>query len=136
MTQQFYSVVNNANAYLYGKFTNKEDAQMLADQMNDEAKHCRNFQIYYNVDVVEFEDEPTMTKSEKNGKYTYIFNGKVFRNSKKDYRWALMFRAVKAMGACNDGVFYPIALGNNPNTMISSWKSIYSYGELKPVEIK
>lgn len=76
-----------------------------------------------------------LIKTEKKGKFIYTFNGRVFRNSKRDYKYVLFFRPVKAMGAAEDGEFYPIALGNNPSTMVSSWKSIYDHGELKVKEI-
>jgi len=79
--------------------------------------------------------EAQVIKSENNGKFIYSFNGKVFRNSKRDYRFGLMFKSVKSMGGSVDGDFYLVALGNNANNLVSSWKHIYHYGELKVVEI-
>ena len=52
---KFYSVINNANSVCKGMFTSKENAQALADKLNDEAIDRRNFQIHHFVEEIEYE---------------------------------------------------------------------------------
>lgn len=74
-------------------------------------------------------------KSIEKGWFKYTYQNKVFRNSKRDYKYVLFFKPIKTKGAEQDGISYPIALGNNPTTMVSSWKNIFSHGDLKVKEI-
>lgn len=71
-----------------------------------------------------------------NGKTIYSYNGKVVRISKRDYKYALLFIPKKCMGATDDGEYWQvIGFGNNPQTLRSSWQSIYGHGILQVVAI-
>ena len=64
---------------------------------------------------------------------SYVFKKKC----KKEYKYALVFFARKEKGAGCDGVHWrPIAMGNNPKTMVNSWKGLYSHGDLVVIEIR
>ena len=64
---------------------------------------------------------------------SYVFKKKC----KKEYKYALIFWALKEKGAGSDGLHWrPVALGNNAKTMLNSWKSIYFYGDLEVIEIR
>ena len=61
----------------------------------------------------------------------------VFKKSRKEYKYALIFWALKSKGAGSDSLHWrPIAMGNNPKTMVNSWKKLYSHGNLIVIEIR
>ena len=61
----------------------------------------------------------------------------VFRKSKKEYKYALIFWALKEKGAGCDSLHWrPIALGNNAKSMVNSWKGLYPHGNLIIIEIR
>lgn len=130
---KLYTIKNNLDCSFDGLYTDRKEAEKKAQEHIEFAKKM-NWQ-HKQFEVVEYNGDDDMTKTEKKGKYIYTFDGRVFRNSKRDYKYVLLFKTVKAKGALEDGVFYPIALGNNPNSMVSSWKSIFSHGDLKVQEI-
>lgn len=68
---KLYTVINNANSCYTGKFNTKEEAQALADKLNDEAIEQGNHQIFYNVGLVEFEDD---TKELEQSLINYAIN--------------------------------------------------------------
>lgn len=73
---------------------------------------------------------------QNNGMIVYSHNGKIVRNSKKDYKYALLFMAKKCMGAHGDDEdFRVVGFGNNPHTLRTSWQRIFSYGVLQVVAI-
>jgi hypothetical protein len=73
---------------------------------------------------------------QNNGKTIYSHNGKIVRTSKRDYKYALLFFAKECMGASRDSEDWRVVgLGNNPQTLRSSWSSIYRYGILQIVAI-
>ena len=64
---------------------------------------------------------------------SYVYKKK----SKKEYKYALIFWALKSKGAGSDSLHWrPIAMGNNPKNMVNSWKGLYSHGDLKIIEIR
>lgn len=128
-----YTIKNDFDCTFYGIYSDRQDAEKKAQELEEYAKRM-NWQ-HTQYEVVEYNGDSDMTKTEKKGKYIYTFDGRVFRNSKRDYKYVLFFKTVKAKGALEDGVYYPIALGNNPSTMVSSWKSIFHHGDLKVKEI-
>lgn len=74
---KLYTVINNANSCYTGKFNTKEEAQALADKLNDEAIEQGNHQIFYNVGLVEFEDEYYLGHAvvmELDGKHGYVYD--------------------------------------------------------------
>jgi len=73
---------------------------------------------------------------QNNGKTIYSYNGKIVRASKRDYKYALLFLAKECMGATRDSEDWRVVgLGNNPQSLRSSWSSIYHYGILQVVAI-
>ena len=73
---------------------------------------------------------------QENGKVLYSYNGKIVRNSKRDYKYALLFMAKECMGATGDDEDWRVVgFGNNPSSLRSSWASIYHYGILQVVAI-
>lgn len=71
-----------------------------------------------------------------NGRFVYYFNDEIYRKSIKDYSYALLFLAKASMGACRDAVSpRVVGLGNNPQSLVNSWKSIYFYGNLDIVKV-
>lgn len=71
-----------------------------------------------------------------NGKTIYSHNGKIVRTSKRDYKYALLFMAKQCMGATGDDEDWRvIGFGNNPQSLRSSWQSIYQHGILMVVAI-
>ena len=59
------------------------------------------------------------------------------KKSKKEYKYALIFWALKEKGAGSDSLHWrPIAMGNNPKTMVNSWKNLYPHGDLVVIEIR
>ena len=71
-----------------------------------------------------------------NGKTIYSHKGNIVRTSKRDYKFALLFMAKKCMGATDDSEDWRvIGLGNNPQTLRSSWQSMYHHGILQVVAI-
>ena len=60
----------------------------------------------------------------KNGKIQYVYDGVVKRNSKRDYKYALM---AVSKGEHSSGHPFLVGLGNNPQTMRNSWSSIYAH---------
>lgn len=75
-------------------------------------------------------------QTQLNGKTIYSHKGNIVRTSKRDYKYALLFLAKKCMGATGDDEDWRvIGLGNNPQTLRSSWQSIYHYGILQVVAI-
>lgn len=68
---KLYTVTNNANSCYTGKFITKEEAQALADKLNDEAKERGNHQIFYNVGLLDFEDD---TKELEQSLINYAIN--------------------------------------------------------------
>ena len=59
------------------------------------------------------------------------------KKCKKEYKYALVFFARKEKGAGSDSLHWrPIAMGNNPKTMVNSWKGLYPHGDLKIIEIR
>lgn len=71
-----------------------------------------------------------------NGKTIYSHNNKIVRTSKRDYKYALLFLAKECMGATSDAEDWRvIGLGNNPQTLRSSWQSMYHHGILQVVAI-
>lgn len=78
----------------------------------------------------------TMTHENINGKHVYTCNGKVFRTSKREYRYVLLGWAKVELGSGSDSVqWFPIALGNNAGSLTGSWRRLYSHCELKVEEI-
>lgn len=64
---------------------------------------------------------------------SYVFRKK----SKKEYKYALIFWALKSKGAGSDSLHWrPIAMGNNAKNMVNSWKKLYSHGNLIVIEIR
>ena len=64
---------------------------------------------------------------------SYVFKKK----SKKEYKYALIFWALKEKGAgCDSSHWRPIAMGNNPKNMINAWKGLYPHGNLIVIEIR
>lgn len=64
---------------------------------------------------------------------SYVFKKKC----KKEYKYALIFWALKEKGAgCDSSHWRPIALGNNAKNMVNSWKSLYPHGNLIVIEIR
>ena len=64
---------------------------------------------------------------------SYVFKTKC----KREYKYALIFWALKSKGAGSDSLHWrPIAMGNNPKTMVNSWKGLYSHGNLVVIEIR
>jgi hypothetical protein len=71
-----------------------------------------------------------------NGKTIYSHKDKIVRTSKRDYKYALLFLAKECMGATRDAEDWRvIGLGNNPQTLRSSWQSMYGHGILQVVAI-
>lgn len=68
---KLYTVTNNANSCYNGKFNTKEEAQALADKLNDEAIDRGNHQIFYNVELLDFEDD---TKKLEQALINYAIN--------------------------------------------------------------
>jgi hypothetical protein len=79
---------------------------------------------------------PQVFKTQRNGKTIYTFNGQVARNSKRDYKYALVGQPRKALGATGDGDWQVIGFGNNAQNLVNSWKSIKWHCELKVLEIE
>lgn len=74
--------------------------------------------------------------TQNNGMTIYSHNGNIVRTSKRDYKYALLFMAKACMGATGDDEDWRvIGFGNNPNTLTSSWKSMYRHGILQVVAI-
>lgn len=72
----------------------------------------------------------------ENGLFDYFFGLKNVRRSKRFYKYALAFKALEHMGASADDKHYRIVgFGNNPKTLVSSWKRIYHYGLLEVLDI-
>lgn len=71
-----------------------------------------------------------------NGKIIYSHGNKIVRTSKRDYKYALLFLAKECMGATSDDEDWRvIGLGNNPQTLRSSWQSMYRHGILQVVAV-
>lgn len=71
------------------------------------------------------------------GKHVYTYNGKVYRTSKREYRYALLAWAKVELGSSgNSTAWFPIGLGNNATNLTNSWKNLYRHCELKVVEIQ
>lgn len=78
----------------------------------------------------------TIYKQQTKQGWQYTHDGKVIRNSKREYRFALMCTPKKALGATADGKPFVRGLGNNPASLRSSWASISSHTEMQVVEIE
>lgn len=76
-----------------------------------------------------------VTKTQTSKGYRYEYNGKVIRNSKRDYKYALLGTPKKALGATGDGETFVIGLGNNTKSLVSSWSGIMPSAERQVVEI-
>lgn len=75
-------------------------------------------------------------QQQRNGKIVYYLNGKGIRLSKHDYKYALLYKAKKSMGAVRDSEQWRVVgLGNNPASLRSLWQQIYHYGILMVTEI-
>lgn len=80
--------------------------------------------------------EQVTKQQQRNGKIVYSYEGKTIRTSKRDYKYALLFKAKKNMGAVRDSEQWRVVgLGNNPATLRNSWQRIYHYGILMVTEI-
>jgi hypothetical protein len=87
---KLYTVINNANSCYNGKFNTKEEAQALADKLNDEAIDRGNHQIFYNVELLDFEDD---TKEQS-------FKPVSITSPKNPYRVEIVFnKPVKGLGS-------------------------------------
>lgn len=79
--------------------------------------------------------EATKIQNE-NGTFTYKFGEEVFKKaSKREYNYMLIAKPSKIKGATNDGKWYAAALGNNPRTIVSSWKGILGHCDLEVISI-
>ena len=78
----------------------------------------------------------TRLKNE-NGTFTYLFCEDVFKKaSKREYRFMLVGKAMKSKGASKDGDrWFPIGLGNNEKSIVSSWRGLYGHCDLQVIEI-
>lgn len=71
-----------------------------------------------------------------NGTYRYMFNDKVIKKaSKRDYQYMLIAKPRKDKGATADGEWRGVALGNDKQTIVSSWKRIFFYCDLEVISI-
>lgn len=136
MTQKIYSVAREDTNAFIGVFKNRQDAEML---LKEEQEFAVKMHWSINYFIAELDDEEinckTLSKTEINGKYIYSCNGKIFRTSKRNYNYFLMYKPLKSKGAIRDSLFRPVALGNNPKSMISTYQSIYHSGELKTIKL-
>ena len=70
------------------------------------------------------------------GKYVYTYNGKTVRNSKRQYKLALVGAARKSKGATGDDAnFRVLALGNSIKSVTNDCDRIYRYMETHVVNI-
>lgn len=78
----------------------------------------------------------------QNGTFKYIFENSISQTivrkaSKRLFRYMLIGFAKKAKGSSVDSKdWFAIAVGNNPNSIINSWKSMYRHCDLRVVEIE
>lgn len=70
----------------------------------------------------------TITKTRKGDKMQYFCNGRLYRTSKRDYKYACV--AFDDAGNCSI-----ISLGNNANSTYNSMATFYSHCNLKIFEI-
>lgn len=80
-----------------------------------------------------------MARIEKtfNGKkYIYLCNGKFYRNSSRDYKYACVATTRKAKGAITEGKEIIISLGNKVDSTYNSYARFYHQCDLEVVEIQ
>lgn len=76
-----------------------------------------------------------------NGTFKYVFESNsnvqvVKKASKRYYKFMLIGFSKQSKGAWRDGTdWFFIGLGNNPKSLVSSWKSLYSCCDLKVIPI-
>ena len=79
-----------------------------------------------------------MAKVEKiaNGKkFNYLCNGKLFRTSTREYKYACIATTRISKGAGIEGLERIISLGNNPVSTYNSYARFYKHCDLEVVEI-
>ena len=79
--------------------------------------------------------ETKVTKQFDGKKYHYYFNGKLQRNSTKDYRYACVATTKTDKGACVDGHQFVISFGNKADSTYNSMARLYRHCDLCVVEI-
>ena len=80
-----------------------------------------------------------MAKIEKtfNGKrFTYLCNGKVYKHSTRDYKYACEATTRQAKGAISAGHEFILSLGNKAESTYNSMARFYRHCDLEVVEIQ
>lgn len=84
---------------------------------------------------------PQVTKGAKGSKTVYTCDGKILRTSKRDYKYVL-FGLVHYFNPETRKVdetkleWHHVGFGNNPQTLINSWKSIFRCQRFEVVTIQ
>lgn len=76
-----------------------------------------------------------VTKQFDGKKYHYYFNGKLQKNSKRDYKYACVGTTRKDKGASVEGYQFVLSFGNKADSTYNSMARYFKHCDLKVVEI-
>ena len=86
---------------------------------------------------------PVVTMTKTADRYVYTSQGNVLRTSKRIYKHALFGLsrqiydpATKSYTDVPKGVWACVGFGNNPSTLVNSWKNIVHYEKLVVADVK
>lgn len=80
--------------------------------------------------------ENLVTKTFNGKKFQYFFNGDLYRNSSRDYKYACVATPRLAKGATREGGPVVISLGNKIKSTYDSYARFYDHCDLEVVEIQ
>ncbi len=77
-----------------------------------------------------------VTKTFNGKKYTYSINGRAYRQSTRDFKYACVAISRVAKGAASEGNEFIISLGNHYQSTYNSMARFYDHCDLRIEEIK